>query len=82
MDNWRAFKFKPGEVYALSDVPVFYVFIYSELVMESFVRYHFKYFDGLEGGVVHFHEERDASMLRNLKQADPAAQVLYGKEHP
>ncbi len=79
MDSWRRFKFIPGTVYDFSDIPVFYVFVYSELVMESFVRYHFKYFDGLSnGGTVAFHEDRDRDFLSRMVESSAGAQTLYG----
>lgn len=83
MVNYRRFDFKPGIVYDHKDIPVFYVFVYSELVMESFVRYHFKYFDGLRnGGTISFHEERDREFLKRLVESNPGAQTLYGGKVP
>lgn len=79
MVNYRKFDFKPGQVYVLGDVPKYYRFKRSELVMESFILYTFIICD--EGIDVGWHEDRDI-ILMHLTLADKAAQVLYGTKAP
>lgn len=77
MSNYRKYHFEPGKIYKLSDVPKYFRFVRSELVMESFVLYRFVICD--EGIEVDWHEDKDR-ILYLLTLAEPAAQVLYGQE--
>lgn len=74
---WNPYKFSPGKIYYIKGVAKYFRFVYSEMVMESFVRYTFTVCD--ESTDVSFKETDE--ILKKFKLAEPAAQVLYGKEH-
>jgi len=76
MVNYRKYNFIPGVCYKLNDVKKYYRFIYSELVMESYISYKFHICD--EQVDVAFRENRD-EILYYLTEAESAVQVLYGK---
>lgn len=79
----RQFQFKPGTVYTFSDTTAYYIFKYSELVMESFIAYHFNCISKTGTEEQLYHEQRDARFLEKLVEGNPGAQTLYsGKVSP
>lgn len=78
MSDYRKFNFTPGIVYTYSDTNAYLKFIRSEMVMETYILYRF--FDCREHRNAEFKESY--SILKHLKPAPPAIQVLYGTKAP